>query len=211
MLTIDQVLTFPHRYNLSDALAVSVWLNVFVRQARNVAMANIAQSVNVLSPLLTTPESLTKQTIYYPLYLYSRYMRGRTLAVHVRSPEYEGSMDKALSADGTNFGWLRGTCDLPLLEVSAAVGGAVDDGEEEGRWVTLAVVNANDEEEIAPEFDIAGGLQGKRVKIFTVTASKILAMNVQGKEEVGIKESTWDGAGRYTLPKASLTMFRWQA
>jgi alpha-L-arabinofuranosidase len=37
-------------YTLSDALAVAVWLNVFVRQSRHLGMANIAQSVNVISP-----------------------------------------------------------------------------------------------------------------------------------------------------------------
>ncbi|RWA04060.1 hypothetical protein EKO27_g11045 [Xylaria grammica] len=42
-------------YTLSDALAVAVWLNVFVRQSRYIGMANIAQTVNVISPLMTTP------------------------------------------------------------------------------------------------------------------------------------------------------------
>ena len=43
-----------HRYTLSDALAVGVWLNVFVRQSKYIGMANIAQSVNVIAPLMTT-------------------------------------------------------------------------------------------------------------------------------------------------------------
>ncbi len=40
-------------YNLADALAMASWLNVFVRQADAVDIACIAQSVNVISPLIT--------------------------------------------------------------------------------------------------------------------------------------------------------------
>lgn len=40
-------------YNFADALAMASWLNVFVRQADVVDIACIAQSVNVISPLIT--------------------------------------------------------------------------------------------------------------------------------------------------------------
>ena len=40
-------------YTLADALAMASWLNVFVRQADVVEIACIAQSVNVISPLIT--------------------------------------------------------------------------------------------------------------------------------------------------------------
>ena len=195
------------RYTLSDALAVAVWLNIFVRQARNVGMANIAQSINVLSPLLTTKDGLVKQTIFYPLYLFSKYMRGQSLAVHVRCPEYQGSMEKAVSADGSNFAWLNGTGDLPLLDVSASVGDAVDD-EEPGTYVSLAVVNASDTEKFAPAFDIAGGT--KRTKVFTLSGSDPAAMNTSEKTEVGVKERVHDDISQYTLSKSSFTLFRWK-
>lgn len=197
------------RYNLSDALAVSVWLNVFIRQARNIGMANIAQSVNVLSPLLTTKDSLTKQTIYYPLYLFSKYMRGQSLAVHVRCAEYQDSMEKAVSADGTNFAWLNGMCDLPLLDVSACLGDAVAvDGEEEGKYVSLAVVNASESEQVWPAFDIAGGVRA--CKVFTVTGAGPAVMNTKDGEEVGISEFNAGDLSDYRLPKASLSLFRWR-
>lgn len=194
-------------YTLSDALAVAVWLNVFIRQARNVGMANIAQSVNVLSPILTTKEGLVKQTIFYPLYLFSKYMRGHSLAVHVRSPEYKESMEKALSADGTNFAWLNSTCDLPLLDVSASKGPAVD-GEEPGKYVSLAVVNASDTDKFAPAFDIAGG--ARRTNVFTLSGSDPKAMNTSEEIEVSIKERVHDDISSYVLPKSSFTLFRWK-
>jgi alpha-N-arabinofuranosidase len=30
-------------------------------------------------------------------------------------------------------------------------------------------------------------------------------------EEVGVKESKWDGQGNYTFPKLSITLMRWKA
>lgn len=72
-------------YDVSDMLAVASWLNVFVRQAKYMDMATVAQSVNVISPLMTTERGVVRQTTYWPLMLFSKYMRGRSLAVHTKS------------------------------------------------------------------------------------------------------------------------------
>lgn len=138
-------------------------------------MANIAQSVNVLSPLLTK-DPLTRQAIYYPLHLFSKYMRGQSLAFHVRCPEYQGSMDEAVSADGTNFAWLNSMCDLPLLDVSAYIGDAVISYGDSVQYVLLAVVNASEMEEFSPMFDIFGREQVCEVEVFTFTGSGRAAM-----------------------------------
>ena len=101
-------------YTLSDALGVAVWLNVFVRQSRWVGMANIAQTVNVLSPLMTTKDRIMKQTTWWPLLLYSKYMRGYNVGVHVRGGAYDGA---------TSPTWLQGTLaeGASWLDVSACV------------------------------------------------------------------------------------------
>ncbi|KAF2141365.1 glycoside hydrolase family 51 protein [Aplosporella prunicola CBS 121167] len=179
------------KYTLSDALAVAAWLNVFVRQARRVGMANVAQSVNVISPLMTTKTGLVKQTTWWPLLLFSRFMRGHTVAAHVACGEYEGE---------TAPRWMRGTVATPWLDVSAAVG---EDG-----WVTLAVVNVHAER--AFETDVQGVKEGV-VKVYTVEGPGVDAVNVEGKEEVGVRESEWDGRGKFTFPKASVTLLRWKA
>ncbi|KAJ7026640.1 glycoside hydrolase family 51 protein [Mycena alexandri] len=70
-------------YDLSDALAVAAWLNVFVRKADIVKIACIAQSVNVISPIITSPTGLFKQTTYYPLQLFATLMQGTSLSLHV--------------------------------------------------------------------------------------------------------------------------------
>jgi alpha-N-arabinofuranosidase len=115
------------KYTLSDALAVGVWLNVFIRQAKYIGMANIAQSVNVISPLMTTKDGIIKQTTWWPLLLFSKYMRGWTVAVNVRCGEYEGETEPK---------WIRGTIETPWLDVSATIN-------EEG-VVSMAVVNVSD-------------------------------------------------------------------
>jgi alpha-N-arabinofuranosidase len=66
------------RYTVSDMLAMDVWCNVFIRQSAHVGMANITQSVNVISPLMTTDTGLFKQTTWWVYLLFAKYMRGRT-------------------------------------------------------------------------------------------------------------------------------------
>lgn len=178
-------------YTLSDALAVAVFLNVFVRKSRDLGMACIAQSVNVISPLMTSKDGITKQTTWWPLLLFSRYMRGWTVGAHVSCGAYEGE---------TSPKWLRGVKDTPWLDVSAALG---DDG-----YVNAAVVNVHETRDFRTKVE---GVTGN-VAVFTVTGAHVKVTNMKGKQEVGIKESTWDGKGDYyVFPKHSLTLFRWKA
>ncbi|KAF2093153.1 glycoside hydrolase [Rhizodiscina lignyota] len=178
------------KYTLSDALAVAIWLNVFVRQSKHIGMANIAQSVNVISPLMTTKSGLVKQTTWWPLLLFSQYMRGHTIGVNVCCAEYEGPTEPA---------WIRGTIETPWLDVSAAI---CDDN-----IVTLAVVNVHDSQSFKTSLD---GLPAGEVKVYSVTGRDVDVSNTVGKEEVGIKESIWDGEGKFEFPKHSLTMLRWK-
>ncbi|KAI5294161.1 hypothetical protein KEM52_004584 [Ascosphaera acerosa] len=187
-------------YTLSDALAVAVWLNVFVRKSRDVGMACIAQSVNVISPLMTTKDGIIKQTTWWPLYLFSKYMRGTTVATHVSAPYYEGGFETDGIAPGW-LGWLSGVKDTPYLDVSAALG---DDG-----YVSAVIVNAHDTKDFASKVE---GTNGNKVQVFTIWDEDVNACNMHGdKNKVTIKESTWDGKGLYTFLKHSVTMLRWKA
>ncbi|PGH27373.1 hypothetical protein AJ80_00851 [Polytolypa hystricis UAMH7299] len=178
-------------YTLSDALAVGVWLNVFIRKSKDVGMANIAQSVNVISPLMTTKDGITKQTTWWPLWLFSRFMRGWTIATHVSSGTYDGE---------TQPKWIRGIKDTPWLDVSASVN-------EEG-WVSLAVVNIHEDKDMEVKVE---GVVGNDVKVYTVTGKDVTVTNMKGEQAVSVQESVWDGQGLYTFPKHSLTLLRWKA
>ncbi|UQC81582.1 alpha-L-arabinofuranosidase [Colletotrichum lupini] len=178
-------------YTLSDALAVGVWLNVFVRQAKYVGMANIAQSVNVISPLMTTKEGITKQTTWWPLLLFSKYMRGSTIATHVRAPEYEGATEPV---------WIRGAIETPYLDVSATI--------DDNGFVNLAVVNVHETKGFS--VDLEGVKEGADVQVYTVTGENVKVVNTGDKNPVGITESKWDGKGPYEFAKASVTLLRWK-
>ena len=185
------MLTTCTRYTLSDALGVGVWLNVFIRQSKYIGMATIAQSVNVISPLMTTKDGLMKQTTWWPLLLFSKYMRGWTVAVHLTGSEYEGDTQPA---------WIRGSIETPWLDVSAAIN---DEG-----IVSLVVVNVHEEK--AFKTKIEGLPAGTTVDVHTITGPDVQSTNTSEKQEVGITESKWEAQSEYEFPRASLTMLRWK-
>jgi alpha-N-arabinofuranosidase len=140
---------------------------------------------------MTTKAGLVKQTTWWPLLLFSKYMRGHTIAVHVRCPEYEGP---------TAPEWIRGTIETPWLDVSASLS---DNG-----WVTLAVVNNHETKGFATRID---GVSDGEVQVYSVSGKDVTVTNTEAKQEVGIEESTWDGKELFEFSKHSLTMLRWKA
>ncbi len=88
-------------YNLEDALVCAQYLSSFIRHADLVKVACLAQIVNVIAPILTRPEGLLIQSIYYPFLLFSRYAVGCSLVPVIESPTYtagERGMVAALDA-----------------------------------------------------------------------------------------------------------------
>ncbi len=76
-------------YNLEDALVVAGFLNSFIRHADVVKIANLAQIVNVIAPILTRGEQILLQSIYYPLLIYAQRRDGIALQPIVKGPGYE--------------------------------------------------------------------------------------------------------------------------
>lgn len=91
-------------YNLEDALVCAQFLNCFLRHTDIVKIACLAQIVNVIAPILTKPNGLLIQSIYYPFQLFSQHARGVSLTPIVDGPTYTA---------GT-----RG--EVPMLDVSAS-------------------------------------------------------------------------------------------
>ncbi|MBK8794052.1 MAG: hypothetical protein IPN59_13225 [Holophaga sp.] len=75
-------------YNLEDALVAAGFLNSFIRHADVVKIANIAQIVNVIAPILTRGDDMLKQSIYYPLEMYASRRNGAALQVRTSGPQY---------------------------------------------------------------------------------------------------------------------------
>jgi alpha-N-arabinofuranosidase len=76
-------------YNLEDALVVAGFLNSFVRHADVVKIANLAQVVNVIAPLLTRGDELLVQSIFHPFRMFSQRREGVALRVGQSGPSYE--------------------------------------------------------------------------------------------------------------------------
>ncbi|OAL30107.1 hypothetical protein AYO20_08910 [Fonsecaea nubica] len=179
-------------YTLSDALAVAVWLNVLVRKSADVSMACIAQSVNVISPLMTTPTGLVRQTTWWAYELFCRFMKGHQIAVHVDCAAYTGPTKPA---------WVRALKPTPWLDVSATL--------DETGWVNLCVVNIHAEQDLETTL---GGVDASRGEVYTVTGPHLKVTNMAGKEEVGLHKSEWDPkkSSTFVFPRSSITMLRWQ-
>ncbi|HMK97846.1 MAG TPA: alpha-L-arabinofuranosidase C-terminal domain-containing protein, partial [Acidimicrobiales bacterium] len=77
------------RYDWDDALAVATYLNIFVRHCDWVKMANLAQMVNAIAPIVTNQEGAGKQPIYEPFRLTSEAALEESVAVHVKGPMVE--------------------------------------------------------------------------------------------------------------------------
>ena len=195
-------------YSLSDALAVAVWLNVFIRQADKLGMCNLAQNVNVISPLMTSKDGITKQTTWWPLWLFSNFMKGVQLAVHIECGAWKGPEKGALEGkDGwqRELGWLenlrgQGGHGVPWLDVSAV---------HDGSHINLAVVN------ISPDEDIEVALMGldldkAEASGYEVNGKGDDVLLERGGKGVSMKEIRWNGKGKYRFPKHSLTLLQLQ-
>ncbi|MHB0859237.1 MAG: alpha-N-arabinofuranosidase [Anaerolineae bacterium] len=77
-------------YNLEDALVVALQMNAFMRHAQSVRMANLAQIVNVIAPIVTRPDGLLLQSIFHPFELYSRKSGDRSLDLMWEGETFEG-------------------------------------------------------------------------------------------------------------------------
>jgi len=77
-------------YNLEDALVVAMQLNAFIRHASTVKMANLAQIVNVIAPILTRPTGLVLQSIFHPFAAYRAACGDIALDLHWTGETFDG-------------------------------------------------------------------------------------------------------------------------
>lgn len=185
-------------YDLEDALVIAEFLNVFIRNADIVKMANMAQLVNVIAPIFTNENTLFKQTIYYPLQLFSQNVSGTSLDVFVDCDTYD-TEEFFLGLGETK----TTRKDVPYLDVSAAY----DNGQ-----VTICVVNRHKDNAIQTEIISQEGLFAGPMKVFEVNGPDIKAMNDFGKEIVKtVQKPDINAKGEsfnYSFPPHSFTLIQ---
>jgi len=188
------------RYTFSDALAVATYLNIFVRNCRWVGMANLAQMVNAIAPVVTTRQAAVAQPIYYPVLLHARAALAAAADVHVDGP--------VVSPPGTggHSRWPHRVADLgPFSLVDAAATMSND-----RRKLALTLVNRSPDQPEAVEVVIRDLAFGGVAQVRCLTGERArdtrVLPDVEGAclEEGSVKPS---GSGlSLTLPPRSFTV-----
>jgi len=152
------------RYTFADALAVGTYLNIFTRNCDWVQMANLAQMVNAIAPIVTSPEAAAVQPIWYPVLLHSQAALDLAVDVHVNGPVVSPDLPAGASRWPFRVGDLG---PFGLIDAAATVSGP----DVNAHSVAVTLVNRSPSEERAEvllrDFTFAGPAQ-----IRTVTAAR---------------------------------------
>lgn len=79
-------------YEWRHALATAYFLNVLLRSACFVEMANWAQMVNILAPIMTNHQTSVRQTVFFPLKEYRANTLDEVVDVETLSPQVDGTL-----------------------------------------------------------------------------------------------------------------------
>ena len=191
------------RYTLADALAVATYLNIFIRRCRTVRLANLAQMVNVIAPIFTSPEGLFLQSIYHPLRLYAEWTLEVAIDTFVEAETYHLSPEQEARSP-----WQHRIARLGpfgLLDVACTA----DDA---GREITLAVVNRDPERAIETTIEFVGATVQPGALVREVNGPHPEATNsFEQPETVSVAARQLDAGGSrlsYAFPAHSITLTR---
>jgi alpha-N-arabinofuranosidase len=194
--------TLEERYNFADALAVGTYLNIFTRNCDWVRMANLAQMVNAIAPIVTTPETAVTQTIWYPVLLHTKAALNTAVDVYTDGPTID------LPAGSDPGRWPHRVADLgPFGMVDAAATVSPDRGR-----IALTLVNRNPGQAETAEIVVRDLAFDGPVELHTVTAapgtapgSSSVVPGVQGARVEEGSEGAKGGTVTITLPPQSFT------
>jgi alpha-N-arabinofuranosidase len=155
-------------------------------------MANLAQLVNDIAPMQTSPTGLLLMTTYYPVKLYASRSGNVALDVLVQSPRFE---TKSFS-------------DQPYLDVAATY-------DEAKQRVTLAVVNRRKEGDVTASVELAGARVKPGACAFQITGSSPEATNTfANPQAVVTQEVKLEASGSrfdYQFPRHSISWLEFEA
>ena len=166
-------------YNLEDALVVAMHFNAFIRHAKSVKMANIAQIVNVIAPIMARPDRMVLQTTFYPFEVYSQTCGDTALDVHWSGDTF--------SAEGKNGN--RSLNGIRTLDVSATL-------DEANKKLAVYVVNRTADKASDVTIDLQDGSFKGGGKRYLVNGSDIKMVNsFESPDNVVTKESEIGASG----------------
>ncbi|MCA9836703.1 MAG: hypothetical protein KC422_07305 [Trueperaceae bacterium] len=166
-------------YNLEDALVVAMHFNSFIRHAKTVQMANIAQIVNVIAPIYTKPDGMFLQSTFFPFEIYSQTCGSTALDVH-----WSGDTFSAEGKNGT-----RSLNGLRTLDVSATL-------DEEKKQLAVYIVNRTEDKASDVTINLQDGSFKGSGKQFIVNGKDVKAVNsFDEPDNVGTRESSISASG----------------
>jgi len=180
------------RYNGEDALATGMFLNAFFRHADVVKLANMAQLVNVIAPIVTRKNGIFLQTIYWPLLEYGKQRGARSLDALVTAPSYD----------------LQGE-HLSYLDVSAT-------WDAKARRLSLNVLNRSAKQDLLTRIDNVEGKLHNQAEAWELNAPDLKAAATFEDDQRGRpvhRTVAIDSTGRtflYKFPAHSLTILTLQ-
>jgi alpha-N-arabinofuranosidase len=200
----DRTRGLEERYDLSDALAVATFLNIFIRHCRSVEIANLAQMVNVIAPIFTSPTGVFLQTIYHPLRLFAEHAQELAIDVYVECDKYRLAEERETDDSAGRTWTVSDLSPFKLLDVSATCNAAGDD-------VALAVVNREHDRPITALIQLADRA-AVDVRAYEVNGDDPGATNsFEQPNSVTVQEKRVDRPGSefaYTFPAHSVTVLR---
>ena len=194
----DETSGLEECYNLSDALAVATYLNIFFRRCEMVKIANLAQMVNVIAPVFTSEEDLFLQTIYHPLSLYAEHAGETVLDAYVDCEMHDLRREESSS-------WPNRVSDLgpfDVLDVSATCSAS-------GRDLALFVVNRDPERDVSTTVQLTDVSFEGEATVYEVTGPAPDAVNSFEEQLVGVAERSVKPSGgsfEHAFPACSITV-----
>jgi alpha-N-arabinofuranosidase len=214
-MTVD----LEERYTFADALAVGTYLNIFVRNCDWVRMANLAQMVNAIAPIVTSPEAAAVQPIWYPILLHAQAALDQAVDVHVSGPVVEPELPAGASrwpfriGDLAPFGLVDAAATVGADAGGADAGGAdavgADAGGVNAHKIAITLVNRGDAEELTEvrlrDHDFDGPARIRTVTAAGAGEARTLPDVEAARLEEG-SEDTKNGVVAVRLPPRSFTV-----
>jgi alpha-N-arabinofuranosidase len=168
------------------------FFNSFIRRADVVKMANIAQLVNVIAPIMANPQGLFLQPIYFPIVEYGRQRNNVSVDAFVSSPTYKMP---------------NRPVEPKYLDVSTTWNAAT-------REVFVNVVNRSKDRDMATSITLQDRALDPAVGVWQMNHQDLKATHTYGDDRkvrpsTSVANVAVDGSTfSYTFPAHSLTILR---
>ena len=178
-------------YNFEDALAMGMFFNSFFRHADVVKMANLAQMVNVIAPIMTNKQGMFLQPTYFPIVEYGKQRGNTSLDVWVSSPTYQ----------------LQNRPPLRYLDVSSTYNA-------KERAVYVNVLNRSKDKNLSAQIENQEGQIETEVGVWEMNNADLKATHTFGDDRKvrpvtrTISAAIQNNGFSYTFPAHSLTILR---